>query len=381
MRTLMFVVIAFFASGVPVVVGAQDARMVTPEILSLYEGPGFTYAQATLMNRHQPYTVEARSRLGNWVEIVHRDDPAQRGWTLTGYLGLDSAMIDLEAVPVTDLPDAVVARAEFDGVPALLYATPIIPAEINVERLQAVYFDGQKQGNDAYGVVKVGDCNTASGQFLSPISAERFDPGPYAYLTATVDEYAASFERTSMAARNGFNVSSIFDPFWATSDQCAPDESPLACEYRHNPSSVAFIMFGQNDVLVLNREQYRDYLRRVVDETLARGIIPVLATFTNNPQNAANWEQILALNVITIEVAAEYDIPVINFWLAARALPDYGIAEDYAHLTVSGGTISFAGGREAQFGLTLYNLAVLKMLDILSNDVIQLNTQESARTG
>ncbi len=381
MRTFILIVFALLATLLPATASAQDARLVTPEVLPLYAGPSYTYERAGLMNINQPYTVAARNRLGNWVKITHRDEPETSGWTLTGNLILDSEMIDLEAVPVTDLPDAVVEQAQYDGVPDLLYSTPIIPTGINVEMLREIYYDGQKQGNDAYGVVKIGDCNTASGQFLSPISAERFDPGPYAYLTETVDEYAASFERTSMAARNGFNVSSIFDPFWATSDQCDPDESPLACEYRHNPSSIAFIMFGQNDVLVLNREQYRDYLRQTVDETLERGIIPVLSTFTNNPENADHWDQILALNVITIEVAAEYDIPVINFWLAARPLPDYGIAEDYAHLTVSGGTISFAGGREAEYGLTLYNLAVLKMLDTISNDVIQLNTQESTRGG
>jgi hypothetical protein len=381
MQRSLFIIVVIAVLALLPLVNAQEARLVTPEVLPLYAGPSETYERASLMNISQPYAVVARNQLGNWVQITHRDEPEISGWTLTGNLLLNSEMIDLEAVPVTDLPDAVAAQAQFDGVPDLLYTTPIIPHAINVAMLREVYYDGQKQGNNAYGVVKIGDCNTASGQFLSPISAERFDPGPYAYLTETVDEYAASFERTSIAARNGFNVSSIFDSFWATSDLCDPGESPLACEYRHNPSTIAFIMFGQNDVLVLNRDQYRDYLRQVVDETLDHGIIPVLSTFTNNPENTDNWDQILALNVITIEVAVEHDIPLINFWLAARSLPDYGIAEDYAHLTVSGGTVSFAQGREAEFGLTLYNLAVLNMLDILSNDVIQLNTQESSRSG
>ncbi|MEO0561213.1 MAG: SGNH/GDSL hydrolase family protein, partial [Chloroflexota bacterium] len=354
----------------------------TPNTIRLFSGPGSTYPELESLWVNQPYTIEARNRLGNWVQVSHKEID-QTGWVLTGALMLESQELTLSELPVSELPDADMenlANSEFSEVPELLHSTPILPESINIDLLREIYRDGQEQGNDPYSVVKVGDCNTASGFFLAPISTAQFDPGPYDYITDTVGRYDESFGRRSLAARNGFNVSSIFDPFWATDDACDPEESPLMCEYRNNPASVAFIMFGQNDVLVLNQEQYRDYLRQIVDETIDHGIIPVLSTFTNDPANADNWNQILALNEITIEVATEYDIPIINFWLAARDLPSYGIADDYAHLTVSGGSIDFSGGREANFGLTLYNLAVLSMLDTIYHDVIQVYTYENTRS-
>ncbi|MEL6272690.1 MAG: hypothetical protein AAFR22_22985, partial [Chloroflexota bacterium] len=216
----------------------------------------------------------------------------------------------------------------------------------------------------------VGDCNTASGYFLQPISVGQFDIGPYDYLSDTVDAYGESFQRRSIASRDGFNVSSIFDPLWAMGADCNPNEPPLLCEYRHNPATVAFLMFGQNDILVLTRDQYREFLTEAVERSIERGVIPVLSTFTNRPENTEKWGQIMAMNTITIEVADEYDVPLINFWLAAHSLPSYGIGNDYAHLTQGGVGVTFTG-REAEYGITLYNLVVLNMLDTIYHDIIE----------
>jgi len=360
---------------------AQQARLVTPQPVTLFEGPGTSYQRHPLqLGLDQPYSIQERNMLGNWVLIDAPESPWGGGWAQTGELFLTGDRIQIQDVPLTDMPTTNPAVLPIPDIPEILFTTPVLPESINTEKLGDIYRDGQSQGNDRFSVVKVGDCNTASDQFLKPIAVSEFDTGPYTHIADTVANYSASFGRQSIAARNGFNVSSIFDPFWATSDLCDPDESPLACEYRHNPATVAFIMFGQNDVLVLSREEYRDYLSQTIEETIDRGIMPVLSTFTNDPKNEANWEQIIAMNVITIEVAAEYDIPLINFWLAARDLPSYGIGDDYAHLTAGGSSVAFTEGREAQYGLTLYNLAVLNMLDRLYHDVVQVYTYENTRS-
>jgi hypothetical protein len=374
MRHLSLVSLLALCLVIPGVFNAQTAQYTTPQVLSLYAGPGLTFEQVYLMNSNQPYTLEARNRLGNWVQIRHTDDPEQDGWTLTAALQLyelEDIEVDITALPITDLPDADVEHTPTGEIPDLLYTTPVLPPAINRGLLVEIYSNGRTLGNDPYTIAKVGDSNSASDQYLAPISTDQYDLGPYVFLADTVERFSPSFGRESIAARNGLNVSTVFDPFWASDETCEPNETPLMCEYRVNSPSIAFIMFGQNDVFVLSRDQYRDYLRRIVDETIGRGVIPVLSTFSNTPKNTENWDQVLALNIITIEVAQEYDIPLINFWLAARVLPEYGIADDFAHLTVSGGSVSFSHGKEAQFGLTLYNLAVLNMLDIIYRDVIE----------
>jgi len=104
-------------------------------------------------------------------------------------------------------------------------------------------------------------------------------------------------------------------------------------------------------------------LRRIVDESLVAGVIPVLFTFSYNPQ-AELWPQAVNLNLAVTEVAAEKRVPVVNLWLAARILPDYGLDVDQIHLKNSGfGFIKFTGGNEAFYGVTLQNLLALSVLD------------------
>jgi hypothetical protein len=42
------------------------------------------------------------------------------------------------------------------------------------------------------------------------------------------------------------------------------------------------------------------------------------------------------MNAVIVELAREYDVPLINFWKAARDLPQQGIQSDNAHLTTVG---------------------------------------------
>lgn len=342
------------------------AAQTTTQSVTLYAGPGTTYEEVGTLGAEQPFTVRARSRMGNWVRIESSDSA---GWTMTGDLPLAYSDFKLSNIPAINMPDADMAHADVQLAPTILYETPVLPHRIDADFLRDVYERGQANGNDPHAVVKIGDCNTASGLFLTPFSTGTYDLGPYDYLRDVTHAYADSFGRRSLASRDGFNASSIFDPLWAMSDDCNPNEPPLLCEFRNNPASVAFIMFGQNDIFTLSRDQYRDYLSDIVAHSLDLGVIPVLSTFTNRPEFEDKWGQIMALNVITIEVANEYNVPLINFWLAAQPLPGYGIGGDFAHLTAGGEGITF-DGRETQYGLTLYNLAVLNMLDVIYHDVI-----------
>lgn len=343
------------------------AAQTTTERVALHAGPGVTYEEVGILEIDQSFTVQARNRLGNWVRVESED---LAGWAMTGNLPLAYSDFRLSDVPTVNMPDADMERANVELAPTTLYATPVLPHNIDTDFLGEIYERGQANGNDPHAIVKIGDCNTASGLFLTPFSTEAYELGPYDYLKDVTHTYAESFGRRSIASRDGFNVSSLFDPLWATSEQCNPNEPPLLCEFRNNPASVAFIMFGQNDILVLSREQYREHLSDIVERSLDQGVIPVLSTFTNRPAFEDKWAQIMAMNVITIEVAEEYNVPLVNFWLAAQGLPGHGIGSDYAHLTAGGEGVTF-DGRETEYGLTLYNLVVLNMLDTIYHDVIK----------
>ncbi|WP_119067492.1 SH3 domain-containing protein [Aggregatilinea lenta] len=272
-----------------------------------------------------------------------------------------------------------------DGVPVLadpgqpeeidlLLSIPVLPT-LDAESLRAIFAHGQSLGNDPRVFTKVGDCNTDTSYFLSGFDQDNYDLGPYADLAPSVDYYAGSWEHISLAGQVGFNALSMLDPMWADQNQCrfSENEGPLACEYRIAQPSVALMMFGPNDLINLTEEQYADALRGVIDLSLDRGVIPVLSTFTWHHDRM--WFKSLRLNAITVEIAQEYGLPLVNFWRAAQDLPNLGLVEGYTHLTSANtGTRMFEirfTGEEATAGYALRNLVTLQVLDLLRTEVLE----------
>ncbi len=247
-----------------------------------------------------------------------------------------------------------------------LAAYPIIPASTG--QAEAVFQQGQRQGRARYVVAKVGDCNSIEWFFLHPFGLNEYDLGEYAELQGVVDYFAESFAYRTYAAHNGLNASAVLDPTWADPSVCLPGETPLACEYRlHNPA-VAIIMFGTNDMLVLTAVQFDHALRRVVATTMQAGVVPVLSTF---PRHLSFPDRSILFNQIVVRVALDYNIPLVNLWLALEPLPAHGIAEDGFHLS---GPLTRAGDLSEpnlQTGYPVRNLVTLQALDVIWRTVIQ----------
>jgi hypothetical protein len=129
-------------------------------------------------------------------------------------------------------------------------------------------------------------------------------------------------------------------------------------------------MFGPNDIRALNSERYREQMARLVEESLAAGVIPVLTTFSSSEEDADLRAQAIRFNLIIVEIAGQYQVPLINLWAAAQILPNYGIGDDGVHMTVGGGRVNFTEGQEARYGVSLQNLLVLYTLDTLRREVI-----------
>lgn len=333
----------------------------------LRQGPHVSYPYDTGIYEDTPVTIEWRNQIGNWLYVRSADDPTREGWTMTGFVEMGA--LSVMDIPVMLTPDANPEAAQNADSPdlQLLYATPVFGG-VSPTMLD-IFLRGQANGRDATAVAKIGDCNTASELFLIPISSGAVDFGPYSYLIETASIFSTSFGRDSLAARDGFNTASVFDPMWSNAEVCNSGEDPITCELRVSNASVAMIVFGQNDIHALNRDQFAGRLRALVEASFDLGIIPIFSTFTNSPENSANWGQILAFNAIIVRVAADYNIPLINLWLAARSLPGYGIGEDFAHLTAGGDVLRFTGS-EAQHGMTLYNLLTLYALDQVRRQVM-----------
>lgn len=351
----------------PVSAAMQTTHLATvTERTGLRAGPGDTYALIATLNPGTPATIIERNRPGNWLHIRAESSGGDlEGWAMTGFFDLGDVRFS-QVLVNTMVPDADVSQVA-DPDLAQLYGVPVIPRISPA--MQEVYAQGQEIGIDSSAVTKVGDSNSASRLYLTPIGDGNYNLGPYDFLQATVDFFGGSLATPSVAARVGLNAFSLFDPIWADPTQCESGETPLQCEYRRKMPAVSVIMFGPNDLRALNSEQYTQQITRIVEETLDHGIIPVLSTFSANPDDDI-WFQAVRFNLILTDIAAQYEVPIVNLWAAARALPRYGMGEDNVHLTSSGTAVNFSTGYESRYGVSLQNLIVLQTLDEIRRAVI-----------
>jgi hypothetical protein len=97
-------------------------------------------------------------------------------------------------------------------------------------------------------------------------------------------------------------------------------------------------------------------------------VIPVLTTFPIWPDGDVRTLYRFEFNTILVNLAREYDVPLMNFWLAAQSVQHSGVGVDHVHITERGDNWTAFNGDESQWGMTMWNLAALQTLD-----QIQLN--------
>lgn len=308
---------SMFARGTPGVTG--------PRVFSVFQG--------------QVYTVLARSADSRWVRLEVR---GPEGWMLVNAGTLSG--------PVTLAP--VGGSAPAATVPPPLIGGPVLPTVSG--RAREIYLHGLELGNNPRAFSKVGDCMSVPPFFLAPFDKGEFRLGAsYAYLQDTITNFAGSFQRDSLAARDGLNVKSLFDPIWNDPKLCSADESPLACELRLNRASIALISLGTNGAWQTDAE-YERYLRQIIDYAISQGVLPILSTKADNLEGGDRFNQVM------IKLAAEYELPLWNFALAARALPNSGLVDPYR---LTWGQAYFDRPGPLTLGWQVRNLTALQSLD------------------
>ena len=100
---------------------------------------------------------------------------------------------------------------------------------------------------------------------------------------------------------------------------------------------------------------YENSLRQIVEFSISRGVVPILAT------KADNLEGDGSLNAAIVRVAQSYDVPLWNFWLAVQPLPSQGLRSDAFHLTF--GRPIFDDPAQMQKAWPWRNLTALQALD------------------
>jgi hypothetical protein len=281
----------------------------------------------------QDYRINQYSPDGAWVQL-HGWGQVY-GWLPVSHGTLDGASVaDHPPIPLPDIPTGVLPQV---GAVAREY-----------------YRQGLALGSNPAAFSKLGDCNTENGRFLVMFDTGEYRLGPhFDQLQPAINHFAGSFERESLAANSGFSADSLLDPIWANPQQCGRDESPLACELRLHRPSLALVNLGTHSPPSMN--DFESSMRRLIEATLAEGVLPILATKADNVEGDGR------INVGIRHLAEEYELPLWDFWAAVQPLPAHGLSSDGIHFTY--GRSHFDDPWAMTRGWTWRNLTALLALD------------------
>jgi hypothetical protein len=221
--------------------------------------------------------------------------------------------------------------------------------------------------------MKIGDSNSESLGYLGLFGVGSYNLGTYRDMQPTIDFFKSagnSWLELSQVAQTGNLTTTIIDPIFTDLDNCFQGESPLTCEIRVQNPSIALIYLGAADNQLLDTGAYGNALRQIVNELISQNVLPVLTTMPTRPHPVRPQSYGLSFNAVIVQVAQEYNIPLLNMWKATQGMPDNGMQGDLLHFTITPNyRFIDLRGDERVTGYTAWNLGVLQMMDALRRTV------------
>jgi len=223
--------------------------------------------------------------------------------------------------PITPVPTSTATQLSTSAPqipgrdPARWKTWPVIPEGID-PTLQKVYQRGLTFGNDPHAFSIFGDCQARPADFFGVFETdtevvESLSPE----LREFVDHFQGSFNRESPTAQDGTTPGSLLWTQWHRGEYgCTFAETPVECELRIHRPSFVIIQIGTHF-----ESRNTEYLRKVILQLMDAGVVPILATKGDNREKDERINRDMAL------LAAEYDLPLWNFWAALSDLPDRGL--------------------------------------------------------
>jgi hypothetical protein len=188
---------------------------------------------------------------------------------------------------------------------------PIVP-----EHARQIYQLGQSLGNNPHAFSVFGDCQSEPNVFMGiyetdPQLVEKLPSN----LRDTVAWFSGSFNRQSPTVRGGTTTGSLMWPPWHQNKYtCTIYETPIQCELRIHKPAFVIIHVGTH-----YESRNQDYMRKLLDQLIAAGVVPILATKADNDDLDEH------INTAYAQLAVEYNLPFWNFWAAVSELPNRGL--------------------------------------------------------
>ncbi len=335
-----------------------------PYALPVYRQPDSASAIIGVLTPQAQVILEGRSADGSWL-LGHSADGSARGWVRAARVTFEDGTAAL-SLPISreEIFQTSMQSLASDYPHLSLNSFPVIPTHLG--RAAEIAMQGRALGLNPAVVSKVGDCLTESAHFLRPFSGEGINLGDYPHLSEVVAQLKASFGEVSLAAYDGLVTTAVLDPAFANPAVCQPGETPLRCEYRVRQPAIAVIMFGAQDLLFTPPHEFNRNLRQIVHETIAAGVVPLVSTF---PGHNSQWERAIQYNQIVVQVALDYDVPLLNLFRALEPLPNHGLTADGRHLTPPVTHPADLSAANLAQGYPLRNLLTLQALDAVWREI------------
>ncbi len=265
------------------------------------------------MLKFQCYRLIGRDAIGEWfyahfgagaVWIHHNDVRLKDGETPEM----------LKVLSPADLLVSTPVSTRFPGVPTVSAAIK--------ERYRAA----ARAGRAANMVTVTGDCNSEPPVFFGRFSTGIVNLSGAPELQRAAAYYAPSFKRASAATSGSFSAITAFDGTWTDPAVCGAGEGPFACELRKSNASIVIIALGTGDTFTW--QTFEGNYRRVIDYALQYNVVPVLMTKADLLESQQGGASVEFINNTVRRVGAEYGLPVIDFALAVKGLPNGGLVEE-----------------------------------------------------
>ncbi len=353
------------ATPTPLVLLTLPPRQGTDETL------GFVLPEAggLRLRRAPSYDAEVITRLGPNTPLRIFGPVAGQSWLRVRTPNGTEGFVDARYVSIGTATTLPTPATWEKATPAPIVAAPLeYPFLSDLSpRVFEIFRMGQARGNRPNVFTLVGDSNSQHPAYLKPFDWGNYNLGAYAYLQPTVDFFRGSFAQESPAANGGFNTSKVLDPAFAPPS--CEGRSPLQCAYDQMRPSIAFILLGTGDQH--SWQNFEANYRRIVEITIGNGIIPVLITKGDDLECRDNNAPCGFINGKIAQIAAEYQVPLLNLRQIVQRLPNGGMTEDGFHYNFPPDNRSAWFTPEyLQYGYTQRNLTTLQTLDVLRRRVI-----------
>lgn len=307
--------------------GAADSPKITivADRVWLRTAPALVAANTVAVAKGQFYDLIGRTEDGGWWQLAV-PEAAGKGTWLLATLGAPYSG-DVQAVPVAQAPTPTATPKPKKKVKLVDLPAPAWIPKIDAKQ-RAIWQNAVAAGKDPNTFTVVGDCNSQPAVYLRRLASGEFNASTLPpKLQAIVQRYATSFERVSLAAQGGFGSSAMMDPTWADGAICdaKTGDGPFACELRLSHASIVFISLGTQEQY--DWKNFERNFRPMIEHALAKGVLPVLVTKADDIETAAGAPSGY-VNEIVRKLAAEYDVPLMDFYAATRDLPNGGLIDE-----------------------------------------------------